>query len=111
MPLLSILNQAKGPLPVTAQFQSPSDGPATLMVTGSVWSGNTNVTIGIQVVLDGQVVGTASIFSNGASTHRSVVPSYIPVELSIGLHKLVLAPLNSVTVSDGNDYFDVALLY
>jgi hypothetical protein len=52
------------------------------MITGSVWTGTANQLIGIQVTLDGQPIGSAEIYSNLASTHRSVVPTYIPVKLT-----------------------------
>ncbi len=111
MATLSILNQAKGPLPINASFTAPSDGPACFALSGSVWSGSANQTIGVVLQLDGVTIGSASIFSNAASTHRAVVPSYIPVKLTIGPHKLTLIGLNAATTSDLNDYFDVVLLY
>jgi hypothetical protein len=111
MSILSIANQAPGPLPIKATFKSPTDGSASLMLAGSVWSGTANQKIGIQIALDGKVIGTASIFSNGTSTHRAVVPTYVPVQLTIGSHTIELTVLNSVTISDLNDFFDVSLLY
>ncbi len=110
MPILSILNQAKGPLPIQAHFSSPTDGHACLVLSGSVWSGTANQLIGVQLELDGKVVGSAAIYSNGVATHRAVVPSYIPVTLTFGQHTLALIPLNSATTSDSNDVFDVTLL-
>ncbi len=111
MATLSILNQAKGPLPINVSFSTPSDGPACFALTGSVWSGSANQTIGVVLQLDGVTIGSASIFSNAVSTHRAVVPSYIPVKLAFGTHKLTLVALNSATTSDANDLFDVVLLY
>jgi len=67
--------------------------------------------IGVQLELDGKVVGSASILSNGVSTHRAVVPSYIPVNLTFGQHAVTLIALNSVTTSDYNDLFDLVLQY
>jgi len=106
-----ILNQQKGPLPITANFKAPTDGPSCIVVSGSVWTQTANQTIGIHVSLDGKLVGTAVIFSNLASTHRAVVPTYIPVTLSFGQHQVVLSPANSATVADFNDFFDVVLDY
>src|SRR5262249_37688290 len=111
MALLVIANQQKGPLPLTLPFNSPTDGQASLMITGSVWTGTANQLIGIQVTLDGQPIGSAEIYSNLATTHRAVVPTYIPVKLKIGAHKVGLQVLNSVTTSDFNDFFDVVLFY
>ncbi len=106
-----ILNQQKGPLPLTASFNAPTDSPSCLVVSGSVWTQSANQTIGIEVSLDGKPIGSASIYSNLASTHRAVVPTYIPLQLSFGQQKVVLSAATSATVSDLNDFFDVVLEY
>ena len=106
-----ILNQKKGPLPLTVSFNAPTDGPSCLVVYGSVWTQTANQTIGINVSLDGKPIGSASIWSNLQATHRAVVPTYIPVKLTIGEHKLVLSALTGTTVSDLNDFFDAVLEY
>jgi len=111
MAVLKILNQVKGPLPLNANFTGPSDAPSCFVLAGSVWSTTPNQVIGVQLQLDGKVIGTASIYSNAASTHRVVVPSYIPVTLSIGPHSISVVPLNSHTTTDYNDFFEVVLLY
>jgi hypothetical protein len=67
--------------------------------------------IGFTVELDGVSIGSAHIFSNGASTHRDVVPGYIPVNLSFAQHTVALIPLNAATTSDSNHSFNVMLLY
>lgn len=107
-----ILNQ-KGPLPITVNFSAPGDSPYYLEVNGSVWTTTANSIIGIQVELDGQVLGTAQIFSNTASTHRAVVPGYFPIQLAYGKqHSLTLsAAPGSATTSDYNDFFTVVIHY
>lgn len=104
-----IANQ-KGPLPIKASFMAPGDMPMYLEITGSVWTQTANQMIGIQITLDGTVVGTANIFSNGASTHRAVVPLYVPVKLTQGSHTLQLNAAAN-TVSDLNDLFTAVLHY
>jgi hypothetical protein len=111
MPVMSIMNQVKGGFPVTATFKAPSDGPACFVLSGSVWTGTANQMIGVGLELDGELIGSASIFSNANTTHRAVVPSYIPVNLSIGEHKITLVAHTSVTTSDFNDLYDVSLIY
>ena len=111
MPVLSILNQGVGPMPISVSFTAPSDGPSCFSLSGSVWSTTANQLIGVSLQLDGVTIGSAAIFSNASSTHRAVVPSYIPVTLTFGPHKLTLVALNSYTTSDQNDLFDVVLLY
>lgn len=111
MAIQVILNQKKGPLPLTASFNAPSDAPSCLIISGSVWTQTANQIIGISVSLDGQHIGSASIFSNAVATHRAVVPTYIPVKLKFGPHQLVLSTTPGTTVSDINDFFSVALEY
>jgi len=111
MPILPIISLKAGPLPLSAQFNAPSDAPSTLIVSGSVWTLSNNQMIGVTVQLDGKALGSASIFSNASSTHRATVPAYIPVKLTFGAHTITLVPQNSVTTSDLNDYFNVVLDY
>ena len=99
-----------GPLPITVQFNAIGDFQMYLEVNGSVWTQTPNVMIGIDIAIDGQPVGTAHIFSNGASTHRAVVPAYVPVQLTQGAHKLTLSA-SANTVSDFNDYYTAVVHY
>ena len=106
------MNQQKGPLPLNATFNAPSSAPLYLEVAGSVWTQTANNLIGIQVVLDGNVLGTAQLFSNTASTHRAVVPAYFKIQLTQGQHALTLKPNpGSTTTSDLNDFFTAVLHY
>jgi hypothetical protein len=111
MSIMSIFNQAKGPLPLSASFTAPTDGPACIILSGSVWSQTANQMVGVELELDGTVIGSASIFSNLNATHRAVVPSYIPVKLTFGTHKISLIPSTPSTTSDSNDLFDLVLIY
>jgi len=67
--------------------------------------------IGVGLELDGKAIGSASIFSNLTSPHRAVVPSYIPINLTFGAHKITLVPSTTATISDFNDFYDVVLIY
>jgi len=111
MAIQVIFNQKAGPLPLTATFNAPSDAPMYLEVTGSVWTQTANQMIGIGIKLDNQAVGQAQIFSNTASTHRTVVPTYIPIQLKQGQHTLVLGPATAPTTADLNDLFTAVLHY
>lgn len=107
-----LIGNQKGPLPITASFMAPGDMPMYLEVAGSVWTTTANQLIGIQVAVDGNVVGTANIFSNTASTHRTAVPVYLPIKLTQGSHtiELSVAP-NTTTTSDFNDFYSAVLHY
>jgi hypothetical protein len=108
MAIQVIISQA-GPLPITVTFNAPGDEPMYLEVDGSVWSPDTDNMIGIGIELDGQAVGAAQIFSNGNTTHRAVVPAYIPIQLDEGQHTLSLSLNNSATVSDYNDFYTAVI--
>ena len=109
MAIQIIINQA-GPLPITAKFTAPSDGSTNLEVKGSVFTTKQNVMLGIHVELDGHSKGKAQIFSNGALTHRPVIPAYIPVQLKQGEHTLTLSAAPD-SITDHNDFFNVVLHY
>lgn len=99
-----------GPLPIKLNFNTLGDMMMCLEVNGSVWTSTANTMIGIQIAIDGNNVGTAQIFSNGASTHRAVVPAFIPVKLSYGQHTITLSAMPNTT-SDLNDLFTAVLHY
>jgi hypothetical protein len=85
--------------------------PVYLEASGSVWSEVANAMIGIGVDLDGVRLGAAQIFSNGTSTHRAVVPAYLPAQLHFGQHTLELYLNSGETISDVNDFYTVVLHY
>jgi hypothetical protein len=109
---IQVLLKQDGPLPISVSFNAPGDSPMYIEVQGSVWTTTANQMIGIDIALDGQVIGTATIFSNAASTHRTVVPAYVPVKLTQGQHKLTLsAKSGSQTTSDYNDNYIAVIHY
>ena len=106
-----IVSQA-GPLPIKTTFNAPSNAPMYLEVTGSVWTSSANQMIGIQISVDGTVIGIANVFSNTPSTHRPVVPVYIPIKLTQGSHTLELGlAAGTTTTSDFNDFYSAVLHY
>ncbi len=109
-----VINQ-NGPLPITASFQALSDGPALVMLSGSVWTQNADTLIGVDLSVDGgPAIGGANIFANNAATHMAVVPIVIPYIFSLGpppTHEITLSAGTTGTVSDQNDFFQVTILY
>ena len=114
-----IINQAGG-LPISAEVMTGSVGPATLIVSGSAWSPDSNKLIGVDVLLDGTSVGQAVIYSNEPSEHRALVTMHLPIELDKPFtgdpptepptYTVELAALNADTNADQNDWFQVVLL-
>jgi hypothetical protein len=107
--LLQIINQS-GPLPLKALFNAPLDGPATLVVSGSLWSTVANTLLQLKVALDGTQLATGQIFSNGPSTHRALPTLFIGFSLTAGRHTLSLSGGANV-IADQNDFFNASLLY
>lgn len=105
-----IIGNQKGPLPIQTTFMAPGDMPMYLEVSGSIWTQTADQMIGIEVSIDGTVIGTANIFSNASSTHRAVVPVYLPVKLAQGSHTIALIAAPD-TVSDLNDVYTAVLHY
>ena len=110
MPIQVIANQA-GPLPITATFNALTDEPTYLEVNGSVWCQYADIMIKIGIDLDGRNVGSAQIYSGASSTHRTVVPAYIPIQLSQGSHTLDLYLDSDEALSDDNDFYTAVIHY
>lgn len=108
---VQVIVDQQGPLPIKVTFSLQTDEPVYLEVNGSVWSNTPNTPIGILVEVDGAVVGKAVIFSNGPTTHRTVVPSYAPLQLGFGQHTIVLSPVTPTTTSDNNDFYTAVIHY
>ena len=108
---IQVLISQQGPLPINVTFNAPGDSPMYIEVSGSVWTQNGDKLIGIAVALDGQAMGKAQIFSNGNTTHRAVVPTYIPVTLTQGQHTITLMASTTDTVSDYNDFYTAVIHY
>jgi len=104
MQILPIINQV-GPLPLKAQFKSPMDGPAVLVVTGSLWSQTANTLLTMGVQLDGTSIGTAKIWSN-----RAFPALFLGVNLTYGDHVLTFTAGANV-ISDLNDTFTASLIF
>jgi hypothetical protein len=110
MQAFPIIQQA-GPLPIQQQFNAPLDGPALLLVTGSLWATATGVLLQMNVLLDGAQCGVVQLFSNGASTHRALPTLVVNLQLTQGTHTLQLAAAGANVTSDYNDLFAAMILY
>ena len=104
-----------GPLPIQVTADIETDGPTVVTVAGSVWTTTQDSMIGVGLMIDGNVVAQAPIFSNGPSTHRAVVPVSFPYTFTStgqpNQHTFVLEEMTPQTTSDYNDYFSVTVLY
>lgn len=110
MLLQTVIGQ-NGPLPITAAFNAESDSEAVMMVSGSAWSSTAGQWVGVQIMLDGNIIGEAAVFCNEASSHRALITTLIPVTLSAGQHTIALAEVSNYTEIDANDWFNVYIMY
>jgi hypothetical protein len=111
MGIIPILNQHQGALPITVSFKSPTNEGAYIQVSGSVSSVQSDVICGIQILIDGAVVGAAKIYSNNHTVHRAVVPVFVKAPDDFDPHDLTLAPLNDQSYGDHHDFYTAVLMY
>ncbi len=102
-------NQTGG-LPITVPFQVPLSGDVTIAFSGTAWTQTSNTVIGIDVLLDGVLLGRSLIYSNNASEHRALPTMFFATTLSEGPHKLTFVPTNGNTVSDVNDFYSAWII-
>ncbi|HEX8194969.1 MAG TPA: hypothetical protein VF571_02045 [Pyrinomonadaceae bacterium] len=108
-----IIFDGPGPLPQTATFKSPSDGPVVFVLSGTARTESAAVLIGINLSLDGKQIGsTAMCWANQNNNHQAMRTTYIPVNnLTFGEHTIEITNAYSNTITDVNDYCQVTLLY
>lgn len=111
MALVQTLISGVGPLPQTVKFTALGDGPVVFYLSGSAWSTISGTNMSVSLSLDGAVIGSASVCSNEAVSHKALVPVFIPVDLEGMDHVLTLEVTSSDTVTDLNDNFQVMLMY
>lgn len=111
MPNQMIL-QSAGPLPITTTFNaSGTNEPCDFFVSGTAYAAAAPIPLAINVLLDGQLIGSIQVWANEADSHRSLVSTFSQVAaLSSGQHQLTLEAAPNV-VTDDHDQFAVTLIY
>lgn len=108
-----VIQQARGPLTgngLPGNFTS-SGGMLLVFALGSGFSRTAGRMIGMQINVDDMMMGSASIFANEASSHKSFVGASIMItSVGAGSHTLKLYNLNLDTQTDANDIFDVTVM-
>ncbi len=111
MALTQTLISAVGPLPLSNTFNAEGDVEVVFFVSGSAWTQTADTSISITLYLDDEAIGTSVVWSNEASSHKALVPIFIPAKLSYGQHTVKLVAGNSSTTTDYNDSFQVMVIY
>jgi hypothetical protein len=111
MPQLQTLISQQGPLPITQTFNFEADGDVIFSLSGSAWANEAGM-LAFELFVDDSAVGFAYGFTNEGASHKTLVPMLLPWQLGFGEHKIMLiAEVNSPTITDQNDYFNVTLIY
>jgi archaellum component FlaG (FlaF/FlaG flagellin family) len=109
-----ILFDGPGPLPQQATFNAPSDGPVTFFLSGTARTEAAATLTGITLLIDGNAIGKAMCWANQNDNHTAMRASMIDFDnLTFGEHtiEIINDPDLPNTITDENDYFQVALLY
>lgn len=105
-----VYTNAAGPLPLSGDTFTSHGGVLTLNASGSGWSGKGSSLIGMKVLVDGNAVGTAQVFTNEANSHKAFIPISVSLPgVGAGTHVVVLQPLPGTT-TDHNDFFNVTVV-
>jgi hypothetical protein len=97
-----------GALPVEGSFNT-SGRLAILMASGSGYSGTEGKTIGMIILIDGELWGQAKTFTNESSSHKTFAATHVLTGLPAGDHVLKLMTLAGTT-TDKNDVFSVSII-
>ena len=74
-----------GPLPAKASFYC-AGSTQVFLVSGSAWTKTASTWIGMNILIDGNNVGTASLYANEAWSHKAVVEDPVVLHLTPGSH-------------------------
>ncbi|WP_067540940.1 hypothetical protein [Nocardia crassostreae] len=92
------------PFPVTATMTTDG-GKLAIQFCGSAWS-NSGGKISVNLLMDGNVIATASAFTNEPRSHKALVPVTVVVAATAGTHTFTVAAVSGTNV-DLNDYFTI----
>ena len=108
-----VILDSPGPLPLKVSFDSPGDGSVIFVLSGTAFTQNGGVLIGFNLFLDGSGIGKPALcYANLGLNHQAMRTTLIPVDnLAYGSHTIEIAPIDTNTLTDFNDYFQVTMLY
>jgi hypothetical protein len=113
MPIAMVILDMEGPLPISATFEAPADGPVLFVLSGTAWTQSAGCLIGINLSLDGNGIGNSAMcWANQNANHQAMRTTFIPIDdLTFGEHTIEITNAYLDTITDGNDYFQVTLFY
>lgn len=106
MQITPVVNNAQSSF---SQTMTSNGGTLYIQFAGSGWRGAAGK-ISVDLLMDGAVIATASVYTNEASSHKALVPVAIVIPAAAGQHTFTVAPTpGSGTNIDQNDYFTVTV--
>jgi hypothetical protein len=94
---------------LTGSFQTKGKS-VVLFFAGSAWSTSAGSTLGVNLLIDGNIVATLNGVTNEATSHKALVPVVVEVSLASGEHKATLSTSSTTTI-DLNDYFTLEVTH
>lgn len=105
MSVTPVVNDA--PYPFSTTFIS-TGGKHSVKFAGSGWRTSAGK-ISVDLLMDSNVIATASVLTNEANSHKALVPVEVLISAAPGPHTFSVAPSSSATKVDQNDYFTVTV--
>jgi hypothetical protein len=84
-------------------------GYVQIFFTGSAWSGSGPGLVGANLLIDGNVVTSAKVYTNEQASHKSLVPVSLVIKLAVGSHTVAIAIATPQTKIDHNDLFTLTV--
>jgi hypothetical protein len=110
-----VMNQVPGSLGATgktATFTTSGQNPLLILVSGTAYTASTATPmLDIAVQLDGQVIGHMVVYTNEASSHKTLPTRAFTVPAPpAGSHTLGMLFGNASTISDANDFYNATVI-
>ena len=110
--MTQLFGSTPGPLPLTTHYTSLG-GALMFNLSGSVWCLAGGRTVGIDLLVDGHVVGTEKLYTNEGWSHKVLVGNGFVVKgLPAGTHEVKIRMItdNDLERTDFNDYFNLTVV-
>ncbi|WP_437901466.1 hypothetical protein [Sorangium sp. So ce124] len=105
-----VLRQRTGALPVSGTFTS-GGGTLILLTSGSAFLTSGTGLITMNIRLDGNQVGSTTMWVNDGYKHRTFAPDWLVLSnIASGDHTIQLTLTGSNALTDVNDFFSVTVL-
>lgn len=110
MGIVQTIANGNNPLGTKLTFKTEIDGPALVLFSGSAYS-NTwpNMTIGLNIDIDGSSAGVAQLYANELNSHKTLVSSFQQINITPGNHLLTIDASTPATYADALDVYSVSL--